>query len=161
MRDRRRAYKHLEALCVALLFLLIAGISLSNSGGTDKTVDELAAPVLRVLDTSGMTRRTPSEAAGVFGFDRSKEEGAVYYSNDNVMDVTELLIVKLCDRSDAAAFASAIEERVENQKNLYQNYAPEQYSLLENSVIEVSGNTVFYCTAKNADEVYETFKRAL
>jgi hypothetical protein len=132
-----------------------------NSGGTDKNVSELAGPVLEIMDLTDVTEKSPAEAAKVFGYDRSNEDGAVYYSSDNVMNVSELLIVKLKDSSYASDIREAVEKRVEEQKNLYRNYAPEQYSLLEKCIIRVSGNTVFYCTAENADEIYESFKKAM
>ena len=54
-----------------------------------------------------------------------------------------------------------METYIANQKNLYKNYAPEQYALLEDSILEVSGNTLFYCTATNADALYDAFRKAL
>ena len=77
------------------------------------------------------------------------------------MDVSELLIVKLNDAEDAESFRTAVETYIANQKNLYKNYAPEQYALLEDSILDVSGNTLFYCTAKNADALYDAFRTAL
>ena len=151
----------LEIICVAALAVFINVLLVVNSGGTTKTVEEVAAPVTQVMDVSKMTKKTPAVAGTVFEFDRAKAEGIVYYDNDNVMNVSELLIVKLHDEADAAEFKSAVEERVEKQKALFKSYAPDQYALLNNSVIEVSGNTVFYCTAKNADDVYHAFKKAL
>ncbi len=77
------------------------------------------------------------------------------------MDVSELLVVKLKDAEDAEEFRGAVETYIANQKNLYKNYAPEQYALLEDSILEVSGNTLFYCTATNADALYDAFRKAL
>ena len=90
-----------------------------------------------------------------------KTDGIVYYANDNVMDVSEMLIVKLNDSNDAGEFKTAIQNRVTDQENLYKNYAPEQYALLEDSVIKINGNIIFYCTAVNSDELYEAYKKAL
>ena len=85
----------------------------------------------------------------------------MYYENSDIMDVSGLLVVKVKDPEDAEEVRAAVETYIANQKNLYKNYAPEQYALLENSILEVSGNTVFYCTAKNADALYDAFKKAL
>ena len=72
-----------------------------------------------------------------------------------------MLIVKLADANDAEEFKAAIENRVSDRENLYKNYAPEQYALLEDSIIRTDGNIVFYCTAVNSDELYEAYKKAL
>ena len=157
----RKLYPLLEVLCVAALIAFITFLVLSRSGGTEKPVGDVASPVLATLDKGQMTEQSNADAAKAFGFDLSKAEGLVYYENEDIMDVSELLIVKLNDAEDAESFRTAVETYIANQKNLYKNYAPEQYALLENSILEVSGNTVFYCTAKNADALYDAFKKAL
>ena len=157
----KNKYLYPEIACVVVLIIFIGLLFAARSGGTQKRVKEIAAPVLKVMDISEMKRKSAVEAAKVFGFETEKEEGILYYTNENIMDCSELLIVKLKDEKDTPAFKKLIEEQVENQKNLFKNYAPEQYALLQKSVIEVSGNTLFYCTAKNADAVYTAFKKAL
>lgn len=157
----RKLYPLLEVLCVAALIAFITFLVLSRSGGTEKPVGDVASPVLATLEKGQMTEQSNADAAKAFGFDLSKAEGLVYYENEDIMDVSELLIVKLNDAEDAESFRTAVETYIANQKNLYKNYAPEQYALLEDSILDVSGNTVFYCTAKNADALYDAFKTAL
>lgn len=157
----RKLYPLLEVLCVAALIVFITFLVLSRSGGTEKPVGDVASPVLAALEEGQMTEQSNADAAKAFGFDLSKAEGLVYYENEDIMDVSELLIVKLNDAEDAESFRTAVETYIANQKNLYKNYAPEQYALLEDSILDVSGNTLFYCTAKNADALYDAFETAL
>ncbi len=158
MKDK---YRILEGVCVAALVVFVACLFVMNTGGTDKDIEDIAQPVCAAAELGVMEVRTVSEAAGVFDFSPDIADGTVYYASENVMDVSELLIVKLCDKADAPALEAAIRKRVEDQKALYKNYAPQQYSLLQNCIIEVSGNTVFYCTAENAPAFYDAFKQAL
>jgi len=157
----RKLYPLLEVLCVAALIAFITFLVLSRSGGTEKPVGDVASPVLATLGKGQMTEQSNADAAKAFGFDLSKADGLVYYENEDIMDVSELLIVKLNDAEDAESFRTAVETYIANQKNLYKNYAPEQYALLEDSILDVSGNTLFYCTAKNADALYDAFRTAL
>ncbi len=157
----RKLYPALEVLCVAALIAFITFLVLSRSGGTDKPVGDVAAPAVKLLEEGQMDKKTNADAAKAFGFDLSKTDGLVYYENSDIMDVSGLLVVKVKDPEDAEEVRAAVETYIANQKNLYKNYAPEQYALLENSILEVSGNTVFYCTVKNADALYDAFKKAL
>ncbi|MBR3248378.1 MAG: DUF4358 domain-containing protein [Clostridiales bacterium] len=150
-----------ELLLVAALLGFIVWICILNSGGTQKSIEEVSAPVCLVLTDGQMNKKTNTDAIKSFGIDLDKTEGLVYYANDSVMDVSEMLIVKLVSADDAQEFRTAIQNRVTDQENLYKNYAPDQYALLEDCIIKTSGNTVFYCTAKNADELYEAYKKAL
>ena len=108
-----------------------------------------------------MSKQSNADAFKAFGIDFSTTEGTVYYANDSVMDVSEMLIVKLVSPDDAQEFKEAIVSRVTDRENMYKNYAPDQYALLQDCIIKTSGNTVFYCTAKNADELYEAYRKAL
>ena len=150
-----------EILCVVCLIGFIVWICILSSGGTQKSVDEVTAPVVTVMTQNQMTKKTNADAIKAFGFDVSKIEGLAYYSNDSVMDVSEMLIVKLNDSEDASEFKTAIQNRVTDLENTYKNYAPDQYALLQDCIIKTSGNTVFYCTAQNADELYDAYKKAL
>jgi len=150
-----------EVLCVAALLAFIIVLCTARSGGTQKDIKEVAAPIAEAVEEVTLQEKTNADIVKTFGFDTADTAGASYYASDNVMVVSEILLVKLNDPSDAPAVQEAIEKYVVNQENLYKNYAPEQYSLLTDSIIEVSGNTVFYCTAKNADELYEIFRKAL
>lgn len=150
-----------EVLCVAALLVFIVFLCLSRSGGTEKPVDDLAAPVLAQLKDGQMEKKTNADAAKTFGFDLSKADGLVFCEDADIMDVSELLIVKLKDADDAEEFRSAVEQHIADRKNLYKNYAPEQYALLGDSILETSGNTLFYCTAPNADRLYDAFRKAL
>ena len=154
-------YRIPEVLCVTALIAFIVLLIFSRSGGSEKPVDEIAAPVIKAMDEGQMTRQPKADAAGAFSIDLSQAEGLVYYANDDIMDVSECLILKLKDESDAESVQASIEAHIASQKNLYKNYAPEQYALLNDSLLEVSGNMIFYCTAKNADALYDAFRAAL
>ena len=161
LKNKLKKYAVSEALCFAALAAFIIILCLSRAGGTQKELSEVAAPVVAAMDDGEMTKKSNADAAKAFQLDLTKTEDIVYYSNDNIMDVSELLIVKLKDSDDASEFEDAIKNRINDRKNLYKSYAPEQYSLLNNSIVESSGNTVFFCSAQNADKLYGTFKNSL
>lgn len=154
-------YRIIEILCVAALIVFIIMLCVSRSGGTDKDIKAISSPVVKTISAKQMTKKSNADAVKTLKIDLSKTEGVVYYANDNVMNVSELFIAKLNNSDDSEEFKEKIELRVEEQKKLYKSYAPKQYSLLENSVIETSGNTVFYCVSKNAGTLAEIFKNSL
>lgn len=158
---RMRNYIICEILCVLALTGFIWFLCTTRAGGTQKSIDEVSSPVETCLAQDQMIKKTHADAYQAFGIDVSDTEGLSYFANENVMDVSEMLIIKLKDKDDAKAYKEAIETRIEERKNLYKDYAPEQYALLCDSIVNISGNTVFYCTAKNADELYEAYKKAL
>ncbi len=158
---KRKTYFCIEVLCFAGLAAFIVMLCLTRAGGTQKELSEVAEPVVAAMEEGQMTKKSNADAAKAFQLDLTKTEDLIYYSNDSIMDVSEMLIIKLKDNDDASEFEDAIKTRISDRKNLYKSYAPEQYSLLTNSIIETSGNTVFFCTAQNADKLYDVFKNSL
>lgn len=158
---RNKPYIIAEILCVLALIVFVGWLCFTRSGGTTKSIEEISDPVFQAMEQDQMVKQTNADAYKAFGIDFSTTQGTVYYANNSVMDVSELLIIKLGDENDAQAIKTAIETRVADQQNLYKNYAPDQYALLQDCIIQTSGNTIFYCTAKNANELYEAFKKAL
>ncbi len=154
-------YQLYELICVAALAVFVVLLLIFSSGGTKKSVGELTAPVAKLAEATPLVERTAPEAAAAFGFDLTLTEGVLYYENEDIMNVSEILIVKLNDKDDAPGIKEAVKRRVEEQAELYKNYAPDQYSLLQDSIIEVKGNVVFYCTGTNAGDVYDAFKKVL
>ena len=161
MKNKFGKYKIIELGCVAALIVFIICLIVSLSAGTSKSIQDISASSVKYATESKMKKRSTNDAAKTFGFEAEKAEGIVYYCNDSIMDVSEILIVKLKNPSDAKEFEQAVQKRVENQENLFKNYAPEQYALLQNSIIEADGNTIFYCTADNNKEIYNSFKKGL
>ena len=41
--------------------------------------------------------------------------------------------------------------------NLFQSYAPDQYELLANSILDIKGNYVFYIVSENSEDVARLF----
>ena len=161
MKIKLGKYRIIELACVGALIVFIICLIVSLSAGTEKSINEISASSVKYATESKMKKRSTNDAAKTFGFDAKNAEGMVYYCNDSIMDVSEILIVKLKNPSDAKKFEAAVKKRVENQENLFKNYAPEQYALLQNSIIETDGNTLFYCTAQNNKEIYNSFKKGL
>lgn len=150
-----------EIICTAVLITFIVALLITQSGGTKKSLSEVSSAPLSTLGVKKMTEKTTAQAAQTFGFDADKTEECVYYSCDDIMNVSEILIVKVKDKNDIKDFEKSVGARVDAQENLFRNYAPSQYALLKSSVIKSSGNMLFYCTAKNSREVYQAYKKAL
>lgn len=59
------------------------------------------------------------------------------------------------DEASAAEIKTALENRVESQKAVFENYKPEQMPKLEEPVIVVNGNYVYMCVSGDNDKAKE------
>lgn len=150
-----------EVLCVAALIVFIVVMLISRAGGTTKSIDELTKPVVKIQTVTEMSKKSTAASIKAFDLDSTKIDSIAYYKNDNIMDVSEVLIIKFSDENYSEDAEKAVEKHIEEQKNLFKNYAPDQYALLEDSILKTRSNTLFYCTSKDADKIYDAFKSAL
>lgn len=146
-----------------MVFALLAFIIVLQRGDKTSTADigDVATAVTAQLDLSNVQEGTNSDLKKYYGLSASDYEGVVYYAPVSNMDAEELLIIKLKDTSQADTVESAIQSRLETQKNTFDGYGVEQYNLLEKSVLDVKGNYILYVVHADASKADQAFKNNL
>lgn len=98
----------------------------------------------------------------LYGLDIAAYESCILYYPATNMGAEELLIVKLASPEQAQTVQTAIEARLQTQKNTFDGYGVEQYDLLTNhAVVEVRGNYVLFVVGQTSDQVRQAFLDAL
>ena len=98
----------------------------------------------------------------LYGLDIAAYESCSLCYPSTHMGAEELLIVKLASPDQAETVRSAIEARLQTQKNTFDGYGVEQYDLLTNhAVVEIRGNYVLFVVGECADQVRQAFLDAL
>ena len=64
-------------------------------------------------------------------------------------------------RVDIDLLEESIDARVENQGNIFKDYAPEQYSIVQDYELYIKDNIVFFVISKNAESIKKNFKDIL
>lgn len=154
------AFKAVEAICIVLLVVFI-GYMAGNTGNSNKTPEEIEAAVTQSMDMNGLKKADNGAFRTRFGYDMGEFAGVVYYKSESIMDVREMLIIKLPEGNDGEAVSEKLRTYADEKAALYESYAPDEFFLLSNSVIEVKGNYLFFCVADEAAVAYESFCDAL
>lgn len=149
-----------EILCVLVLTVFVVLLT-AGSKVSEKTAEQVAAEVTKTVDVSKLQKCNYAKFKKEFGFDDKSFDGVVYYASDQVMNVSELLIVRLSASSDADGLKSAIESRVKDKAALFKGYAPEESALLDNFVLKEKDGFIFFAVCSNSDEALSSFKGAL
>lgn len=148
-----------ELLCVFLLVLFIVVLS-RNTAVSTKPADQIFTEVKDSAYTKGLEKRSKAQFKKVTGFSQNEFESVVYYGSDSVMEVREVMIVKV-GSGDADALVDALKERVKNKAELFRGYAPEQSALLDSCIIEERAGVVFYAVCDDAQKAAAVFKAAV
>ncbi len=148
---------------ILMVVALLAFIIVLQRGDKTSTADigDVATAVTAQLDLSSVQEGSNSDLKKYYGLSAADYEGVVYYAPVSNMDAEELLIIKLKDTSQADTVKSAIQSRLETQKNTFDGYGVEQYNLLEKSVLDVKGNYILYVVHADASKADQAFKNSL
>lgn len=149
-----------EALCVVFLALFIVFIT-SGDEVSNKTAKQVAVPVVKVYDTEGLVAIDKKQLKKQLKLSADDFDGYYYFASESIMDVREVLVIKLKDVADADRVISVLQSRVSEKTTLFEDYAPEESALLKNHILVSEGGFVYYAVGEDADEGLEAFKSSL
>ena len=141
-----------------LMLLVVFIVALLGADKTSETkIETVEKAVEKEVPLTGMHSVQSQMVKRLYGLNVNDYEGVVLYISESNMGAEELLIVKLADTSQAEAVESAVQTRIENQENSFEGYGVEQYQLLQEHVLDVEGNYVFFMVHKEAQKAQKAF----
>lgn len=147
---------------VALTAVISLAVMFRSAPISDADPNAVREAVTAHMDLSNVLEADNQMIRRLYGLDIAAYEGCILYYPATNMGAEELLIVKLSDPEQAQTVQSAIEKRLQTQKNTFDGYGVEQYDLLTNhAVVEVRGNYVLFAVGQTSDQVRQAFLDAL
>ncbi len=149
-----------EIVCVAALLLFIVLLTTQNkqsAADPQQVFDDVCA----AIDVSALEERREDQFKKAFGFDASDFEFVGYLASSDVMEVREVLLVKLPAGTDEEPLLNKIRTRVEDKAELFAGYAPEQSGYLETFALRARSGYVLYVVSEAPDAAVRAFKKAL
>lgn len=142
---------------------LIAFIMFVSTEGkiSEKTAQEVAESVVSAVSVDGLIKADMNKLKKEFGFSESEVDSFVYYYSDSVMDVREILIIKLPEEAREDSLISSVDSRLSDKKTLFESYAPQQSALLNAAILTSDSGFIFYAVGEEADIAFSQFKNSL
>lgn len=149
-----------EIVSIVCLVAFIMFVT-TESKASEKNASEVAESVISVMNLEGTSEQKSKQLKKQFSFNAEDFDSFVYYKSNDVMNVRELLIIKVKEGSHTSAFIKEIEKVLTDKKNLFESYAPEQSALLEKAIIETEQNFIFYAVGEDVSSAYSAFVNSL
>lgn len=149
-----------EILCVAALIVFIGFMS-RETVYSDKTASEVAESVTQSYDVSELSSIKRNKIKEEFAIDFTQVESFEYYASDSIMNVDELMIIKLREEVKPDEIKAKIEKRVTDKQALFEGYAPEQSALLKEYILTDDKGFVFYAVGEDAQKALAAFKSTI
>ena len=147
-------------LVAALVFAVVYFVFLRNQT-SDTPASVVFEEVTKVVTTDKMEQTTDRYFKKYYGLNAADYEDVLYYAPVSNMDAEELLIVKLKNTDQAEAVTEAILKRQADKEQSFEGYAPEQYALAQQYILDTQGNYILFVIDPKAEEIDAAFAGAL
>ncbi len=154
---RTETLKYVAAAIILVYIILL----MSLTSGSTKSFEAVKAQVEASLDTESMEQKNVQGLKRYYGLNSADYDGVMLYMSKSSMSAEEVLLVKTKTDEQAREVKQAVEQRLENRKNDFEGYAPEQVQLLEQAQVSVRGRFVFYAVSPNAKHYEDAFSKSL
>ena len=147
---------------VALTAVISLAVMFRSAPISDADPNAVREAVTARMDLTNVLEADNQMIRRLYGLDIAAYDDCILYYPATNMGAEELLIVRLASVDQAQTVQSAIEARLQTQKNTFDGYGVEQTDLLNNhAVVEVRGNYVLFVVGQTAEQVRQAFLDAL
>lgn len=155
-----KKYRIAEIICIVILVVFIGFLSKEETT-SDKTAKEVAKAVFSAVDTSGLKKQSELQIKKELSLSVDSFDGMYFIKSDDIMDVREIIIIKLKDGASSDEAIQKIKKRLEEKQTLFEGYAPEQSAMLQNYVLKQKAGFVFYAVLTDKEAALSAFNKIL
>ncbi len=153
-------HKIAEVICVVILVVFIAFLT-SEEKVSDKTANQMGKAVSSAVDIKGLKKQDKMAIKKELSLSWGAFDGIFYLKSDDIMDVREILLIKLKEGTGGNEAVKLIEKRLKERQALFDGYAPEQSALLQNYRLKEKGGFIFCVVSAEADMALSAFNKNL
>lgn len=151
-----KALRLKEIICVILTIAFIF-LTARDEPPSETSAEDMVAALLTVTDVSELHLCKNAEFRREFLLNPNDYDGVVYYSSDSIMEVRELLIVRVANEEQYDALTESIRSRIDEKITLFNGYAPEQEALLDSYILENTRGFVLFAVCNDPQAVRQKF----
>lgn len=123
----------------------------------DKTIEEIENSMIEKVKFEKMEKGDSKSLKRFYKLNANDYEGVILYTPKSTMDVNEVLIVKVKDKSQIESLEDSIDSRINYQLQSFSGYGPQQCALVDDYELKTKGDFVFFAISENANEIKEAF----
>ena len=155
--NRYKAGQLFCIICIAVFMLF----QFKQPSDSKKNFEDVVQKTIEKIDVSQFEQQDTLAMKRFLSLNPEEYENIIYYKDIDALKSREFVIVKFKNSKQASYFKLNIENRIENQINVFDGYAQDQADLLKEAVIDIQSNYALYVVLENAKEVDNAFLLAL
>lgn len=130
----------------------------ADTNNIPQEYDVMYSSIRQVL-VNDLMQMDSDNLLNTFGIDAADLESYIYFRSEDVMKADTLIVLKVSDASAVEDIKNKLKTVNDSKAQEYQSYAPEQYDILQRSIISDRNNYVYYVVAQNAAEISKIIEK--
>lgn len=153
----------MSKLCIKVFLILLIITNLaactSKSENTSKeiSIEEINKKITQVVDISELTKGDENKLDKLYGIKKENIEDFVLYLPPSNIEASELLLIKVKDKTSIDSIKEKIAKRVEKKSEIFKDYLPEEYYLVEKHVLDSKNQYILFSIHKEGNKVQKAF----
>ena len=148
---------NLKKKLLVTTLLITTVITVGCGTNNDKSVDQIETEMKQEVKFDKMEKGDSKSLKRFYKLNANDYDGVILYTPESTMDVSEVLIVKVKDKSQIEPLEDSIDSRINYQLQSFSGYGPEQCALVNDYELKSKGNFVFFAVSENAEQIKEAF----
>ncbi len=163
MNQRRKTIGKLDILQFLIMAALLVFMILMLTAGNSKVVpmSTIEAGMEEIPSVKELTKKDMNDVAKTFSVDTSLIDEGIYYRVDDIMNVNELLILRIDDDDNRQKVIEAVNKYLKEKTDSFNGYGTNQYGLLSSAVTTERGTYFFYGVSEDVLEWETAFLKLI
>jgi len=130
----------------------------TESETAGKTMEELYEEIKEKVEQPEMVVLNDNYITNYYGIDLSLLEDYLFVNAEDVIYADTIVLLKVKEEASAQIMTDALNAMMDQKKLELENYLPEQYQIVENSEVVVSGQYVYLIISEKAEEIQDVIE---
>ena len=141
-------------IVIVLIIIAVLGIIINNSNKSIQiNIEDLATKIAESGAFEDEIAKIDSEMImSDYNITTDEVEGFVSYQGSGATS-EEIVILKVKDKSNLNDVKDKINSRIQERKQAFQSYLPEEVGKIDNNILRVEGNYVIFCVSNDSSKV--------
>ena len=157
---KKHIFSILKGLIIVLMCIFLY-FTFSKPQASSKDFTTVQNGMLNNIDLSTMELKDNISIKRFLNLDPEMFENIIYYKSQDALNADEIVLVQFKSIDDAKIFEEKMEARIDEQRNIFSGYAPEQEDKLKNSIIDVQMNYACMVVSQDVKTIHDQFLRSL
>lgn len=148
--------KVLPIIIVVLILIAVIGVVIFINGKNKNiqiNIEELATKISESRAFEDQLMKIDSEMTMEdYGFTTEEVKALVSYQGSGATS-EEIVVLEVNDKSNLDSVKGKINNRINERKEAFASYLPEEVGKIDNNVMQVKGNYVIFCISNDSNKV--------